>query len=126
MVPAPVSDNAWKRVLAPCSGLKPRAHDIHGIEHASAAAKADKSIHASKHAGAIAKADKTMVRPPAMTAEHPWHSHLADKSIVHSVDSVAPQPRFPSTMHVVFCQGAAVAYPRYIVTYKPPPDAAKT
>ena len=69
------------------------------------------------HAGAIGQAVSGSVRAPDLTDAHPWYMHLAHPEVSHRVDSVSPGSRYPDVMHVVFCQGVALAYPRYIVTY---------
>lgn len=68
-------------------------------------------------AGAIGQAQAGSTRAPDLTASHPWHKHLTHPDVQHRVDSVSPAQQYPDVMHVVFCQGVALAYPRYIVTY---------
>jgi hypothetical protein len=68
-------------------------------------------------AGAIGQADGSLVRAPDLTAGHPWHSFLRSRGVTHRLDSVSDSGTAQCHMIVVFSQGSALAYPRYIVTY---------
>ena len=57
------------------------------------------------------------MRAPDLNSSHAWHAYLQHPGVQHTVDSVSPGGTYPSTMHVIFSQGAALAYPRYIVSY---------
>ena len=77
------------------------------------------NIHMSTttFAGAAGRGKQGLERPPPLLSTDSWHEHLAQKSVDHTCDSVTA-----STTHgdifTVFCQGAARAYIRYIVTYQ--------
>jgi hypothetical protein len=59
--------------------------------------------------------DLTRVREPIIDPTSPWHKHLSSSIPMH-FDSIRDHH---SSMLVLFCQGTAKAYPRYIVTLCP-------
>ena len=67
--------------------------------------------------GAYGEAERGAVRPPVLAASHPWYRHLAQPGAEHRCDSTCPSNmRRSSPIFVLFGQGAALAYPHYIVT----------
>ena len=70
-------------------------------------------------AGAVGNPSSAATRAPDLGASHPWHAFLRSKDVSHRVDSVSGSGQQEcESMYIVFSQGTALAYPRYLVTYK--------
>lgn len=78
-------------------------------------------IHTLWHgsAGANGAGSNASTRPPELTPAHPWYPHLAQKGVSHTCDSATAGGQ-GNSIYVVFSQGAARAYIRWIVTYAGP------
>lgn len=74
--------------------------------------------HGCTYAGAVGAANTGTRRAPDLRG-HPWQAFVRNKDVAYRVDSVSDTGQQECRdMYIIFSQATALAYPRYLVTYK--------